>query len=91
MRQIRVVQWGLGAMGSGMARLMAGKSGLQLVGGIDSRPDYVGQDLGTVLGIDPLGGSGSIRSLTIERHLLKPKPLAAPHAPLYQAGDGQRG
>lgn len=55
MRQIRVVQWGLGAMGSGMARLMAAKSGLQLVGGIDNRPDYVGQDLGTVLGIDPLG------------------------------------
>jgi 4-hydroxy-tetrahydrodipicolinate reductase len=45
-----VVQWGLGAMGSGMARLMLEKDGLELVGGIDMRPDYVGKDLGDVLG-----------------------------------------
>lgn len=55
MERIRVVQWGLGAMGSGMAKLMAGKEGFQLVGGIDSRPDYVGKDLGEVLGVDHLG------------------------------------
>ena len=52
MKPIRVLQWGLGAMGSGMARLMLGKPGLQLVAAVDSRPDYVGKDLGSVLGLD---------------------------------------
>ncbi len=50
MKKFRVVQWGLGAMGSGMARLVLEKEGLELVGGIDMRPDYVGKDLGEVLG-----------------------------------------
>lgn len=52
MKPIRVLQWGLGAMGSGMARLMLEKPGLQLVAAVDSRPDYVGKDLGSVLGLD---------------------------------------
>ena len=50
MKQIRVLQWGLGAMGSGMAHLMLEKSGLKIVAAIDGRPDYVGKDLGDVLG-----------------------------------------
>lgn len=49
MKPIRVLQWGLGAMGSGMARLMLEKSGLQIVAAVDGRPDYVGKDLGDVL------------------------------------------
>lgn len=49
MNEIRVVQWGLGAMGGGMARLMLQKPGLKLVGGIDGRPDFLGKDLGDVL------------------------------------------
>jgi 2,4-diaminopentanoate dehydrogenase len=48
---IRVIQWGLGAMGSGMARLMLEKPGLQIVAAVDGRPDYVGKDLGDVLGV----------------------------------------
>jgi hypothetical protein len=47
---IRVVQWGLGAMGSGMARLALTKPGLELVGAISHQPDFVGCDLGDVLG-----------------------------------------
>ena len=35
MKKIRVIQWGLGAMGSGMARLVLEKDGLELVGGIN--------------------------------------------------------
>ena len=50
MKQIRVLQWGLGAMGSGMAKLMLDKSGLKIVAAVDGRPDYVGKDLGEVLG-----------------------------------------
>jgi 4-hydroxy-tetrahydrodipicolinate reductase len=49
MNVIRVVQWGLGAMGGGMARLILEKEGLRLVGGIDGRPDFQGKDLGEVL------------------------------------------
>lgn len=56
MKQIRVLQWGLGAMGSGMARMMLEKSGLKIVAAVDGRPDYVGKDLGEILGTgSPLG------------------------------------
>ena len=51
MKPIRVLQWGLGAMGSGMARLMLDKSGLQIVAAVDSRPDFAGKDLGDALGV----------------------------------------
>ena len=51
MNPIRVLQWGLGAMGSGMARLMLDKSGLKIVAAVDGRPDYVGKDLGDVIGV----------------------------------------
>lgn len=50
--RIRVVQWGLGAMGSGMAKLMLEKPGIDVVGAIRKRPDSVGKDLGEVLGVD---------------------------------------
>jgi 4-hydroxy-tetrahydrodipicolinate reductase len=50
MNPIRVLQWGLGAMGSGMAKLMLEKEGLQIVAAVDGRPDFVGRDLGEILG-----------------------------------------
>ena len=37
-KKIRVVQWGLGAMGRGMAQLITTKEGLELVGAIDVNP-----------------------------------------------------
>jgi 4-hydroxy-tetrahydrodipicolinate reductase len=53
---IRVLQWGLGAMGGGMARLMLEKPGLEIVAAVDGRPDLAGRDLGDVLGVSgPLG------------------------------------
>lgn len=52
MEPIRILQWGLGAMGGGMARLMLEKQGLKIVAAVDGRPDYVGKDLGEVLGVD---------------------------------------
>jgi 4-hydroxy-tetrahydrodipicolinate reductase len=39
-------------MGSGIARLVLDKTGLELVGAIDNRPDYTGEDLGSVLKLD---------------------------------------
>ncbi|RLP10073.1 2,4-diaminopentanoate dehydrogenase [Propionibacterium australiense] len=53
--RIRVVQWGLGAMGRGVARLVLDKEGLELVGAVDIRQDLDGEDLCTVIGGDPTG------------------------------------
>ena len=52
MKPIRVLQWGLGAMGSGMARLMLEKPGLQIVAAVDARLDYAGKDLGEVVKVE---------------------------------------
>ena len=56
LREIRVVHYGLGAIGSIIARLTSAQRGLQVVGGIDRDPAKVGRDLGEVIGLDhPLG------------------------------------
>ena len=55
MKQIRVLQWGLGAMGSGMARLALKKSGLKIVAAVDGYEGYNGKDLGEILGVEKTG------------------------------------
>jgi len=50
MSEIRVIQWGLGAMGSGMAKLIESKTGLKIVGAYDQDPQKIGRDLGDFLG-----------------------------------------
>jgi 2,4-diaminopentanoate dehydrogenase len=49
-KQIRVIQYGLGPIGSAMARHVLERSGLKLVGGVDVDPSKVGKDLGRVIG-----------------------------------------
>ncbi len=49
-KPIRVIQYGLGPIGSAMARHVLERSGLKLVGGVDVDPSKVGQDLGHVIG-----------------------------------------
>jgi 2,4-diaminopentanoate dehydrogenase len=51
MQQIRIVHWGLGAMGSGIAKLANEKSGLSSVGAFDRDVRKLGRDLGEVLGL----------------------------------------
>jgi 2,4-diaminopentanoate dehydrogenase len=51
LRPIRVVHYGLGAIGSAIARLTAAQRGLEVVGGIDRDPAKVGRDLGDVIGL----------------------------------------
>jgi len=54
--EVRVVLFGVGAMGIGIAKLLLKKKGLRIVGAIDKAPDKVGKDLGEVLGTEkPLG------------------------------------
>jgi len=53
---IRVVQYGLGPIGSAIARHVMERPGLELVGGTDIDLAKVGRDVGEVIGLDrPLG------------------------------------
>ncbi|WP_071394389.1 2,4-diaminopentanoate dehydrogenase [Bacillus tuaregi] len=51
MENVKVVIWGLGAMGSGMARMLLKKQGVDIVGGIDIG-DKVGKSLYEVVGVE---------------------------------------
>jgi Uncharacterized conserved protein related to dihydrodipicolinate reductase len=50
MDEIRVIVWGLGAMGSGIVRLLSEKRGIRIVGAIANRPEKNGLDIGNVIG-----------------------------------------
>ena len=49
--EIRVVQYGLGPIGSAIARLIHSRDALKLVGGVDIAPEKVGTDLGDAIGL----------------------------------------
>ncbi len=51
MKKLRIIQFGLGPIGSAVARLASEKKYLQLVGGVDIDPKKVGRDLGEALGL----------------------------------------
>ncbi len=48
---IRVIQYGLGAIGRAAARVAASRPGIELVGAVDRDPKLTGKDLGEVLGL----------------------------------------
>ncbi len=53
---IRAIQYGLGPIGSAVARQVVERAGVSLVGGVDVDPTKVGQDVGQVIGLGrPLG------------------------------------
>jgi 2,4-diaminopentanoate dehydrogenase len=51
-KEIRVIQYGLGPIGSAVARHVVEREGLELVGGVDIDPAKVGKDVGEVIGLD---------------------------------------
>jgi hypothetical protein len=54
--KIRIIQYGLGPIGSAVARHVVERAGLELVGGVDIDPAKVGKDVGEVIGLaQPLG------------------------------------
>ncbi len=54
--KIRVIQYGLGPIGSAVARHILERPELELVGGVDIDPAKTGQDVGEVIGLtQPLG------------------------------------
>ena len=52
MKTIKVVLYGVGAVGSLIAKFLLKKEGVEIVGAIDNAKDKVGKDLGEVLGVD---------------------------------------
>jgi 4-hydroxy-tetrahydrodipicolinate reductase len=50
--RIRTIQFGLGPIGCGTARLIVERDSLELVGAVDIDPDKVGRDIGEVIGLD---------------------------------------
>ena len=55
-KEIRTIHYGLGPIGSGIARLAAQRANLEIVGGIDIDEQKAGKDMGEVIGLDqPLG------------------------------------
>jgi 4-hydroxy-tetrahydrodipicolinate reductase len=54
--EIRIIQYGLGPIGSAVARHVVEREGLELVGGVDIDPAKVGKDTGEIIGLGrPLG------------------------------------
>ncbi len=52
MENVKVILWGLGAMGGGMGRdIVLNKKGIEIVGAIGSNPAKIGKDLGEVLDV----------------------------------------
>ena len=52
MRRIRVALWGFGAMGSGIARVLLGKQGVEITGVCDLHPNRVGKSIFELLEIE---------------------------------------
>lgn len=52
MDKVKVIMCGLGAMGSGMAKMILDKNGIEIVAAIDSNENKIGKYLGEVLGIN---------------------------------------
>jgi 4-hydroxy-tetrahydrodipicolinate reductase len=49
---IRVIQYGLGPIGSATARLIEERDNLELVGAVDIEPAMIGKDVGELIGVD---------------------------------------
>lgn len=53
MKEVKVITWGLGAMGSGIAKMILNKKGMRIVDAIDADPNKAGKKLFEVIGVEP--------------------------------------
>jgi 4-hydroxy-tetrahydrodipicolinate reductase len=67
----RVLVWGLGAMGSGVARNIVKKEDLRLVGAVEKDPERIGKDLGEYLGEER---TGRLVYSDIEKAIVETRP-----------------
>jgi 2,4-diaminopentanoate dehydrogenase len=63
---IKIVIWGFGAMGSGMAKMLLSKQGFQITGVCDIHPKRVGKRISEVLGIAVPANQDVVISNSIE-------------------------
>ncbi|MGD9047018.1 MAG: dihydrodipicolinate reductase [Anaerolineae bacterium] len=61
--KICIIQYGLGPIGSAVARHVVERAGLELVGAVDIDPAKVGRDAGQVIGLDHALGFGVAKNL----------------------------
>jgi 4-hydroxy-tetrahydrodipicolinate reductase len=78
MRKVRVAIFGVGAVGSLIAKFLLEKEGVEIVGAIDIAKDKIGKDLGEVLGVNKKVGVKV--SDDVDTVLSKTKPDIAIHA-----------
>jgi 4-hydroxy-tetrahydrodipicolinate reductase len=52
MKNVKVAIWGFGAMGSGMAKMLLTKKGVEITGVCDLHPDRVGKSIFELLGVE---------------------------------------
>lgn len=62
--EIRVIQYGLGPIGSAIAQQVVAREGIELVGGVDIDKDKVGKDVGTVIGLESTLGFPVMENLS---------------------------
>jgi 4-hydroxy-tetrahydrodipicolinate reductase len=77
-KPVKVVQYGVGPIGSAIVNLLLGKQGVKIVGAIDIDKEKAGKDLGDVAGASkPLGVSISSKA---DEVLAKAKPEVVLHS-----------
>jgi 4-hydroxy-tetrahydrodipicolinate reductase len=76
-RNVRVALYGVGVIGSMIAKFLLEKQGVEIVGAIDVAQDKVGKDLGDVIGLSKR--LGIVISDDVDAVLLKTKPDVAVH------------
>src|SRR5688572_23264832 len=73
MPNIRVMHFGLGPIGAAVARQIAGRRGLKIVGAIDVDPAKTGRDIGDVIGLNRR------MNLRVQENAAKALKSAKPH------------
>ena len=81
---IRVLILGTGQMGSGIARMVLAKPGLELVGAFGERAHRVGMDLSEVIGLDR--EIGIPINVDLEKVIEETQPEVAIQATCYRCG-----
>lgn len=71
-QNVKVVIWGFGAMGSGMAKMLLNKKGVEIVGVCDRGEDRMGKDMYEVLGVErgdrkPVIINGNVEEVITEK------------------------
>lgn len=55
MKDVNVIVYGIGSVGSGIVNTLRDRKGVKLVGAVDIDPEKIGKDVGVVAGGEPIG------------------------------------